>query len=101
MKESCFLHMKATMMKVSDPIIFGHCVKVFFADAFAQHQSVIDAVGETPITVLEMCSPSLKGRITRTLRQPWLRSRKGSRTGRIWPWSTVTGGLPISTFPVT
>lgn len=31
------LHMKATMMKVSDPIIFGHAVKVFFKDVFAKH----------------------------------------------------------------
>jgi isocitrate dehydrogenase len=31
------LHMKATMMKVSDPIIFGHCVKVFFKDVFAKY----------------------------------------------------------------
>ena len=31
------LHMKATMMKVSDPIIFGHAVEVFFADVFAKH----------------------------------------------------------------
>ncbi len=31
------LHLKATMMKVSDPIIFGHAVKAFFADVFAKH----------------------------------------------------------------
>merc|ERR1712212_1101865 len=31
------LHMKATMMKVSGPIIFGHCVKVYFKDVFAKH----------------------------------------------------------------
>ncbi len=31
------LHMKATMMKVSDPIIFGHAVRVFFKDVFAKH----------------------------------------------------------------
>lgn len=31
------LHLKATMMKVSDPIMFGHAVKVFFADVFAKH----------------------------------------------------------------
>merc|ERR1719433_2391428 len=30
------LHMKATMMKVSDPIIFGHCVKIFYKDVFAK-----------------------------------------------------------------
>jgi isocitrate dehydrogenase len=35
------LHMKATMMKVSDPIIFGHCVKVFFKDLIAKHTAVI------------------------------------------------------------
>jgi len=31
------IHMKATMMKVSDPIIFGHCVEVFFKDVFEKH----------------------------------------------------------------
>lgn len=34
------LHMKATMMKVSDPIIFGHCVKVYFKDVFAKYADV-------------------------------------------------------------
>jgi len=37
------LHMKATMMKVSDPIIFGHCVKVFYKDVIEKHA---DAIGE-------------------------------------------------------
>lgn len=35
------LHMKATMMKVSDPIIFGHCVKVFFKDLLNKHAATI------------------------------------------------------------
>jgi len=39
------LHMKATMMKVSDPIIFGHAVRVFFADLFAKHGSTFDKLG--------------------------------------------------------
>lgn len=39
------LHMKATMMKVSDPIIFGHAVKVFFKDVFAKHADVIAELG--------------------------------------------------------
>ena len=39
------LHMKATMMKVSDPIIFGHAVRVFFADVFAKHSETLEAVG--------------------------------------------------------
>ncbi len=39
------LHMKATMMKVSDPIIFGHAVKVFFAPVFEKHAAVIKQLG--------------------------------------------------------
>ena len=39
------LHMKATMMKVSDPIIFGHCVRVFFESVFAKHGAVLDGLG--------------------------------------------------------
>ena len=39
------LHVKATMMKVSHPIVFGHCVKVFYKEAFAKHQEVLDELG--------------------------------------------------------
>jgi isocitrate dehydrogenase len=42
------LHLKATMMKVSDPILFGHAVKVFFADVFAKHGDAIAAAGGNP-----------------------------------------------------
>ncbi|BDF94582.1 MULTISPECIES: NADP-dependent isocitrate dehydrogenase [Pseudoalteromonas] len=39
------LHMKATMMKVSDPIIFGHAVKVFYQDVFAKHGDLFAELG--------------------------------------------------------
>ncbi|MFT5582304.1 MAG: isocitrate dehydrogenase, partial [Psychromonas sp.] len=39
------LHMKATMMKVSDPIIFGHAVNVFFADLIKKHSTTFDKLG--------------------------------------------------------
>lgn len=39
------LHMKATMMKVSDPIIFGHAVKVFYKDVFAKHGELFEEIG--------------------------------------------------------
>ena len=39
------LHMKATMMKVSDPIIFGHAVKVFFEDVFEKHNDKFAKIG--------------------------------------------------------
>jgi isocitrate dehydrogenase len=39
------LHLKATMMKVSDPIIFGQAVEVFFADVFDKHAAIFDKLG--------------------------------------------------------
>lgn len=39
------LHVKATMMKVSHPIVFGHAVKIFYKDAFAKHQQLFDELG--------------------------------------------------------
>ncbi len=39
------LHMKATMMKVSDPIIFGHVVEVFFAGVFDKHKAILEEIG--------------------------------------------------------
>ena len=42
------LHMKATMMKVSDPIIFGHCVSVFFEEAFEKHADTFKEIGVNP-----------------------------------------------------
>ncbi|MDA9312633.1 NADP-dependent isocitrate dehydrogenase [Vicingaceae bacterium] len=42
------LHMKATMMKVSDPIIFGHAVRVFFDEVFEQFGDDLDRIGANP-----------------------------------------------------
>ncbi|MEU9968068.1 NADP-dependent isocitrate dehydrogenase [Streptomyces malaysiensis] len=42
------LHLKATMMKVSDPIIFGHAVRAFFPRTFAEHGETLAAAGLTP-----------------------------------------------------
>jgi len=39
------VHMKATMMKVSDPVIFGHIVKVYFSDVFKKHASKLQELG--------------------------------------------------------
>merc|ERR1719411_1789621 len=39
------LHLKATMMKVSDPIMFGHCVRVFYKDVFAKYKETFDKLG--------------------------------------------------------
>jgi len=42
------LHLKATMMKVSDPIMFGACIRVYFKDAFAKHGDKLKEIGANP-----------------------------------------------------
>ena len=42
------LHLKSTMMRVQDPIIFGHCVSVFYQDLFAKHGAVLRQLGVNP-----------------------------------------------------
>ena len=42
------VHLKATMMKVSDPVIFGHFVSVFFKDVFEKHAAVFEEIGVNP-----------------------------------------------------
>ncbi len=39
------LHVKATMMKVSHPIVFGHCVKIFYKEAFEKHGKLFEEIG--------------------------------------------------------
>ena len=39
------LHLKATMMKVSDPILFGHAVKIYYAEVFEKHAATFEALG--------------------------------------------------------
>jgi isocitrate dehydrogenase len=39
------LHLKATMMKVSDPIMFGHCVRAYYSDVFDKHGEIFDEIG--------------------------------------------------------
>ena len=55
------LHLKATMMKISDPIIFGHVVSVFFKDAFEKHADTFAALGVNPNNGLGALFGKLKG----------------------------------------
>ena len=42
------VHLKTTMMKISDPILFGHCLSVFFADVFEKHGATLTRLGVDP-----------------------------------------------------
>eukprot|EP00088_Acartia_fossae_P016531 TRINITY_DN19261_c0_g1_i1.p1 TRINITY_DN19261_c0_g1~~TRINITY_DN19261_c0_g1_i1.p1 ORF type:complete len:735 (+),score=215.29 TRINITY_DN19261_c0_g1_i1:41-2245(+) len=55
------LHMKATMMKVSDPIIFGHCVKVYYKDVFEKHGALFSELGVNPNNGLGDVYDKVKG----------------------------------------
>lgn len=64
------IHLKATMMKVSDPIIFGHTVKVFFEPVFAKHAATFEEIGVDVnngfadlLACLEKLSPEKKAEI--------------------------------------
>jgi isocitrate dehydrogenase len=78
------LHMKATMMKVSDPIIFGHAVEVFFADVFAKHGTTLAAAGANPNNGLGGVLSAI--RLLRSRPTSMLRSL----LDLISPWSTPT-----------
>ncbi len=55
------LHMKATMMKVSDPIIFGHAVRTFFKSVFDKHGATFDELGINPNDGLATLLSRLEG----------------------------------------
>ncbi len=70
------LHMKATMMKVSDPIIFGHAIHVFFSDVFEKYAEVFDEIGvnandglETLFSKLKSLPPVKKSEIEADIRK--------------------------------
>ena len=96
------LHMKATMMKVSDPIIFGHAVRVFFKDLFKKHGETFDQLGVD----VNNGFGDLVSKIEALPDGPACRDR-GRHQGdlwnpdRAWPWSTPIGASPTSTSPAT
>jgi isocitrate dehydrogenase len=55
------LHLKATMMKVSDPIIFGHAVRAFFAGVFTEHGETLAKAGANPNNGLGSVLSALEG----------------------------------------
>ncbi len=69
------LHMKATMMKVSDPIIFGEAVKAYFDDVFVKYETIFNEVGVNPrnglgdvYTKIEKLPASQKNEIEQALK---------------------------------
>ncbi|MBD3841164.1 MAG: NADP-dependent isocitrate dehydrogenase [Campylobacterales bacterium] len=55
------VHLKATMMKISDPVMFGHAFEIFFADVFAQYADVFKEVGVNPNLGMSDLEKKIKG----------------------------------------
>ena len=93
------LHMKATMMKVSDPIIFGHAVRAFFAGVFTEHHDAL-ALGANPNNGLGAILSALD-ELARAARRSRPRSRRPTRPARDSRWSTPTAGSRTCTSRAT
>jgi isocitrate dehydrogenase len=72
------VHLKATMMKVSDPIIFGHAVKAYFARVFAEHEAELAAAGVNPndglaalLKAIERLEPGEREAVTRSIERAY------------------------------
>ena len=93
------VHLKATMMKVSDPIIFGHVVKAFLPKTFEEYGDALDAAGLSPTnglgSILDGLSALPEGDGSRPPSTP------RSRPARDWRWSTPTRASPTSTSRAT
>ena len=89
------VHLKATMMKVSDPIIFGHAVRAYFADVFEQYADDLASVGADPndglggvLSALEKLPEPTSAR-----RSSMADHRRRTSAARRWPRSTPSRGI--------
>ena len=95
------VHLKATMMKVSDPIIFGHAVRAYFADLFAEHGAALADAGVNPnnglaalLHAVETLPDAGTGRDSNVDRPDYAPARRSR-------WSTPSAASPTSTSPAT
>ena len=93
------LHLKCTMMKVSDPVMFGHAVSVFFKDVFEKHAATFKQLGVNPSNGLgdlykkiESLPADRKAEIEADIRAVYARR---------WRWWTLTGASRTSTCRAT
>ena len=92
------LHVKATMMKISDPIMFGHAVSVFFADVFEKHAATLDASRRRSRQRLRRSPDEDRNAAGRRKGSDQGRHRgRPTRHGPASPWSIPTGGSPTCT----
>jgi hypothetical protein len=94
------VHLKATMMKVSDPIIFGHVVRAFLPEVFERYGADLDAAGLSPNNGLGGILDGL-GDASPTATRSGPPSSRAWPTARAWRWSTPTRASPTCTCRAT
>ena len=87
-------------MKVSDPIIFGHVVRAFFPDLFAEYGDALAAAGVSPNDGLGAILGAAR-RAARAATPIKAAVEQGSPTGPRWRWSTPTTASPTCTCRAT
>ena len=95
------LHVKATMMKVSHPIVFGHAVKTFYKDAFAKHGSCSTNWASTSTTASSISTTRSRHCRARSARRSFRTCTTAMSTVRSWPWSTPLAASRTSIRPAT
>jgi isocitrate dehydrogenase len=95
------LHLKATMMKVSDPIIFGHAVRAYFKDLFAKHGATFERLGVDPnngfgdlVGKIASLPEAERAAIEADIAATYAK-------GPAWRWSTPTRASPTCTCRAT
>ena len=95
------LHVKATMMKVSHPIVFGHAVKTFYQDAFAKHQELFDELGVNVNNGMVDLYNKIESLPASHATRSSTTSTPSTSTAPSWPWWIRPGESPTSIRPVT
>ena len=96
------LHVKATMMKVSHPIVFGHCVRIFYKDAFDKHGKLFDSLGVNVNNgMVDLYNKIATLPRDRSARRSCATSTPATSTGRSWRWSIRRRASPTSIRPAT
>ena len=93
------LHMKATMMKVSDPIIFGHAVRIFFSSLFEKHGATFERLGVDVNNGFGDLVTRRSDCPTTSVVQSKPTSRRSTTTVRPSPWWIPTAASPICMCP--
>ena len=90
------LHVKATMMKVSHPIVFGHCVKIYYREAFEKHGKLFEELGINVNNGMVDLYEKIKACPNPSMTKSFATCTPARNTVRALRWSTPPRASPTS-----